>query len=460
MSAPKAISPHRLSSLLRRQKDPNLALQLFQNPNPQIQSPKPFRYSLLSYDIIITKLGRAKMFHQMEQILRQLSRETRFVPGEIIFCNVISFYGRARLPHKALQMFDQIPSFRCDRTVKSYNSVLDVLFKCGEVEKMREFLVGLGNHVTPDACTYNILINACCKSGCLHDAWNMFDEMRKRGVRPNGVTFATLISGLCANYRLEEAMRLKEDMIRLYRVEPEAPVYTPLIKELCRIGELSLAFGLKDELERYKVKLDSAVYTTLISALSKFGRKGEAYWILEEMKVSGCKPDTVTYNAMINGFCMEKDFEAAYKILDQMVKEGCKPNIISYNVIIGGLCNEGKWVEANDLFEDLPRRGCKPDIVCYRTIFAGLCDWKRFKEATSILDEMFFKGYAPSSAGIHKLVDGLCQEANMALLLKALTSLGNANLINVDIWGLVISMACKKEMLSNVSELVDTVMVP
>ncbi|XP_062078029.1 putative pentatricopeptide repeat-containing protein At1g53330 [Humulus lupulus] len=459
MSAPITISPYRLSSLLRRQKDPNLALQLFQNPNPQLQSTKPFRYSLLSYDIIITKLGRAKMFDQMEQILLQMGRETRFVPEEIIFCNVISFYGRARLPHKALQVFDQVPSFRCQRTLKSYNAVLDALLKCGEIDQMRKFLVGLGKHVNPDACTYNILINANCKSGCLDDAWNVFDTMRSKGVHPNVVTFATLISGLCSNCKLEEALRLKEDMSRVYGVKPNASVYASLIKELCKIDEFCLAFGLKDEMERGKITLGPTVYTTFISALFKVGKKDEAYRILEEMKVSGCKPDTVTYNAMIHAFCMKKDSDAAYKVLDQMVKEGCKPDIISYNVIIGGLCKEGKWSEANDLFEDLPRRGYKPDIVSYRTMFLGLCNCRRFNEAATFLDEMFFKGYAPSSEGKHKFVDGLCQEGNMELLLKVLSSLGNANLIDVDTWELVVSMACK-EILSNVSERVDTILVP
>ena len=319
--------------------------------------------------------------------------------------------------------------------------------------------MGFGNHVTPDACTYNILINAFFRTGCLDDAWNVFDEMRKRGVRPNVVTFVTLVSGLCVNNRLEEALRLKDDMVRVYGIKPNASVYTPLIKELCRTGDLNLAFGLKDEMERYKIQLDSAVYTTLISALFKVGRKDMVYQILEKMKVSGCKPDTVTYNAMIHGFCMETDFEAAYKVFDQMAKEGCKPDIISYNIIIGGLCKEGKWAEANDLFEDLPRRGFKRD-VSYRIIFVGFCDCRRFKEAALILDEMFFKGYAPSSDSTHKLVDGLCEEDNMELLLNVLTSLGNANSINVDTWGLVISMACKKEILSNVSDRVDTVMAP
>ncbi|GMN56668.1 hypothetical protein TIFTF001_025788 [Ficus carica] len=463
MSAPKAISPYRLSSLLRRQKDPNLALQLFQNPNPQIQSPepqKPFRHSLLSYDIIITKLGRAKMFDQMDQILSQLKEETRFVPREIIFCNVISFYGRARLPDRALKLFDEMPAFRCRRTVKSYNSVMDTLLKCSDFEKMREFFAGFESKVTPDACTYNILINACCKRGCLDDAWNVFDEMRRKRVRPNAVTFGTLVHGLCANSKLEEALNLKEDMLRVYEVKPDASVYASLMKELSRAGELSLTLGLKEEMEREGIKLDSGVYTTLISANFKVGRKEEAFRILEEMRVSGCKPDTVTYNAMIHGLCMEKDFEAACKMLDQIGEQGCKPDIISYNIIIGGLCKEGKWVEANDLFEDLPRRGCKRDVLSYRTIFDGLCGCKRFKEAALILDEMVFKGYAPSALSAQKLVGELCREGNMEeLLWKVLTVLGNANLIDVNSWGLVISKACKKGMVSNVCELVDTLIV-
>ncbi|KAF3437882.1 hypothetical protein FNV43_RR20638 [Rhamnella rubrinervis] len=459
MKTPKPISPFRLSSLLRLQKDPNLALKLFQNPNPQHpKAHKPFRYSLLSYDLIVTKLGRVKMFDQMEQILQQMKQETRFDPPEILFCNVISFYGRARLPHRAVQMFDQMPSFRCQRTVKSFNSLLDALRRCGELPKVREIFMGMENYVNPDACTYNILIKACCVNGSLDDAWVVFDEMRRKGVRPNVVTFGTLIYGLCVDSRLKEAFKLKEDMKRIYGVKPNAFVYTSLIKGLCKIGELSLAFRLKEEMVTNKIELDAAVYSTLINALFKVGRKGEVSGNLEEMSVYGCKPDTVTYNAVINGFCKEKDFEAAFRILDEMVKNNCKPDIISYNVIIGGLCKEGKWIEANDLFEDLPRRGCSPDVVSYRTIFDGFCSWRRFKEAIFILEEMVFKGYGPYSASANKLLVGLCEEGNVEDLWKALNCLVNAkeNVVDLDTWGLVISIVCKMDKLSNAFNLVDT----
>nr|GLL22731.1 putative pentatricopeptide repeat-containing protein At1g53330 [Ipomoea trifida] len=114
----KKVSPFRLSSLIRLEKDPKLALQLFLNPNPgQTHNASPIRYSLLSYDRIICKLGRAKMFDEMETILEKLKEDTRVIPKEVIFCNVISFYGRARMPERAIRTFHRIPDFRCPRTM-------------------------------------------------------------------------------------------------------------------------------------------------------------------------------------------------------------------------------------------------------------------------------------------------------------------------------------------------------
>ncbi|CAN6717549.1 unnamed protein product [Malus baccata var. baccata] len=452
MKSSRSISPFRLCSLLRREKNPNLALQLFQNFNPDTETPpgQPFRYSLLSYDLIITKLGRAKMFDRMEQILHQMKQETRFYPPEIIFCNVISFYGRARLPDRALQVFDEIPAFRCQRTAKSLNSLLDALFKCGEFAKMRRFF-----------CTYNILIKACCANECFDDARKVFDEMFRRGVRPSTVMFGTLIYRLCSNFRLKEAFKLKYDMVVIHGVVPNLYVNTSLIKGLCKIGEMNLAFRLKEEMATKKIKPDSAVNSTLISGLYNAGRKEEVSGLLDEMRLYGCKPDTVTFNALIHGLCKEKNFEAAYRVLDEMAEKGCEPDVISYNTIIGGLCKEGKWREANDLLEDLPRRGCTPDFVSYRTMFDGLCDWRQFKEAGLVLDETVFKGIAARLASTRKHVEVLCEEGSAELLGTVLTSMGKrkGKFLHVDMWGMLIDMVCKKEKLANVFKLVDSLVV-
>ncbi|XP_012075825.1 putative pentatricopeptide repeat-containing protein At1g53330 [Jatropha curcas] len=462
MKPPKSISSFRLASLLRLQKDPKLALHLFRNPNPNPNSltpSKPFRYSLLSYDLIITKLGRAKMFHEMEEILLQLKAETHFVLKESFFCNIIGFYGRARLPDNALKVFDEMPLFRCQRTIKSFNSLLNVFIKCKDFDRIRNLFVDIEKHVKLDACTFNILIRGLCADGRLDDAWEVFDEMKNRDLAPNVVTFGTLIYGLCLDFKLKKAFKLKNYMVKVYGVSANAYVYASLMKGLCRIGELSLAFRLKDEMVRDGVKLDSAIYSTLIDGLLKIGRKEEVPGVLEEMNSNGCKPDTVTYNVMINGYCKDKDFESAYKILDEMIEKGCKPDVISYNVILGELCKDGKWSEANDLFEDMPRRGCAPDVVSYRILFGVLCDGMQFKEAAFVLDEMIFKGFAPHSSSIHRFVNRLCQERNEDLLWSVLNSLGNTNVIDADLWNIAIAVVCKGNKLSSTSNVVDSLIL-
>ncbi|GMH24262.1 hypothetical protein Nepgr_026105 [Nepenthes gracilis] len=452
----KIVSPFRLSSLLRLQEDPKLALQLFLNPKPNPNSStKPFRYTRLCYDLVITKLGRAKMFDELDQILSKLKLERRFTATEIIFCNVITYYARARLPEKALEIYDQIPSFGCHRTVKSLNSLLNGLLICGEFDKMQRIFVSIDRFACPDACTFNIMINASRVRGDMDGARNLFDEMRQRGFRPNPVTFATLISGLCENSMLKEAFRLKKDMLRVYRVKPNGSVYASLIKGLCRVNELTLAFKLKDEMLENKILLDSAIYTTLISGLFKAGRKAEVLGVLEEMRRNGCEHDTATYNALIAGFCGEEDFDWALRMVNKMGGKACKPDVITYNTLIGGYCKAGRLQEAMDIFEDMPRRGCSPDVVSYRILLDGLLGGFASKEAAVILDEMIFKGYHPHSASITKFIDGLREEANKELLSIVVNSLAKGNLIDPSSWKMAISTVYENDKLLNSFEVVD-----
>ncbi|KAJ4822344.1 hypothetical protein Tsubulata_029767, partial [Turnera subulata] len=184
-----------------------------------------------------------------------------------------------------------------------------------------------------NACAYNILI---------------------RGTRRGGV---------------KEGFRMKSDMVRAYRLRPNA--------------HLGLAFRIKEGMVVNGVLLDSAIYSTLISGIFKAGKKEEgspgngcnedkdfeaAHRVLktnggervvpQEMDASGCPPDTVTYNVMIKGFSEDKDFEAAHRVL--------KTN--------GGerVCvrREPGVSEANDQFSRYAKTGRNEDL--FRLVFDRL----------------------------------------------------------------------------------------
>ncbi|KAH0895116.1 hypothetical protein HID58_057545 [Brassica napus] len=325
MSTVKKVTSFKLASLLRRENDPSAAIKLFRNPDPESTNPqKPFRYSLLCYDLIITKLGSSKMFDELDQILLQLKSDTRIVPTEIIFCNVVKYFARGRLPTRALHVFDEMPQYRCQRTIKSFNSLLNALLKCGAFDEMKKVLTRVDEYGEPDACTYNILINGFSQSGRFDEALKLFDEMVKKKVKPTGVTFGTIIRMLCNDLKVNEALKMKHDMLKVYGVFPTVHIYASLIKALCQVGELGLAFKLKDE-----VKADSAIYSTLISSLIKAGR------------------------IVFDGLCEGLKFEEAAVILDEMMFKGYKPRRDRLERFLQRLCESEKMEILGDVISSL-----------------------------------------------------------------------------------------------------------
>ncbi|KAL9275426.1 putative pentatricopeptide repeat-containing protein [Drosera capensis] len=377
------ISPYRLSSLLRQEKNPKIALQLFLNPNPNPDpNLKPFRHSLLSYDLIITKLGRAKLFYELDQILARLKLETRFAPPEIIFCNVITFYANRRLPDKAIEVYDSIPSFRCLRTAKSLNSLMNGMLLCGEWDHMRRIFYGFERFACPDACSYNVMIRGFRVLGDVDGARKMFDEMRVRGVCPDEVTFGVMMETLCEGFRVKEAFMMNRE-----------------------------------------------------------GREDEVKGVLKEMKRNGCRPDDGTYNALVTGFCKNEDFESALKVLGEMDKRKLKPYLTTCNTLLHGFCKGRMMNEAVDLFQDMPRLGCNPYEVAYRILLNGLLDDLKLEDAATLLDEMIFKGFHPTSGSISKLMDLLIQQGNAKMLSIVLNSLAKGNHVDANTWSMAVSTA-------------------
>ncbi|KAF3774374.1 putative pentatricopeptide repeat-containing protein [Nymphaea thermarum] len=438
----KTLNPYSVSLLIRQQKDPVVALKLFENPNPDADPKKPFRRSYLSYDLVVERLGRARMFPEMERVISMMKSERpRFVPKEPLFCNVIRSYGRSRLPGPAIRTFDSMPSFGCKRTARSVNSLLNALFNCRQFEKIRDLQDNLNSLCVPDACTYNILIKACCSNDSIGEARDLLSEMIERRIRPNGVTFGTLISYLCRRSDLDAAFRLKEEMWRIHHLEPTLVVYTSLIKGLCVANDLPAAFRLKEEMEASGIVSDAAVYATLMTGLFRSGRREKVDAVMKEMKANGCEADTVFYNSMINGFCKNGDFDAAFSAFDEMVGKKLKPDVFTFNTLIGSLCAAGRVRDAMDVFEDMPRWECLPDVVTYRMVFDGLCDAGELEDAAFLLDEMLFKSFIPHGVNLKKFIDSICKTCNLKLLESILTSV-SSTAADLPMWEVAIQRVC------------------
>lgn len=158
------------------------------------------------------------------------------------------------LPSRAIQTFLSIPSFRCTPTLRSFNSLLNALLTCRRFQTITHFASRLSEFGPPNPCTYNILIRSCFLQGRTDRALQLFDEMRRTNVRPDKVTFGTLIHGLCKDSRSPTTMDTLLHLLLLRRLRLQLARLKQMAMETLLLEQRSWCFlGMQQGLLIWKI---------------------------------------------------------------------------------------------------------------------------------------------------------------------------------------------------------------
>ncbi|CAH1412557.1 unnamed protein product [Lactuca virosa] len=91
----------------------------------------------------------------------------------------------------------------------------------------------------------------------------------KLDILPNVCTFSTLLNGLVLEDRVLKAERLFKTLIKEGMCEPDAIMYTTMIKGLCKFSNNDTAIALLKLMEGRGCKPDVFTYSTIIDSLFK-----------------------------------------------------------------------------------------------------------------------------------------------------------------------------------------------
>ncbi|KAF3950932.1 hypothetical protein CMV_023374, partial [Castanea mollissima] len=120
---PQRLYPKRLVSMITRQQNLDLALQIFHYAG---KFHPDFSHNYDTYHAIIQRLCRAREFNAVESLLSDL-RHSHIKCGENLFVDVIRSYGLASKPDLAVKTFLRIHTFDVQRSVRSLNTLLNAL---------------------------------------------------------------------------------------------------------------------------------------------------------------------------------------------------------------------------------------------------------------------------------------------------------------------------------------------
>ncbi|KAK4404439.1 Pentatricopeptide repeat-containing protein [Sesamum angolense] len=144
---PRLLTPTHLSQLIRSQKNPLKALDIFNEAKARYPS---YRHNGPVYAAMIRVLGSSGRLAEMKEIVKQMKEDSCECQDSVL-AGVIRTYGDAGLLDEAISLFKSLPEFNCVNYTESFNTLLEIMVKESKLETCYHFFCGelswVGNQV-------------------------------------------------------------------------------------------------------------------------------------------------------------------------------------------------------------------------------------------------------------------------------------------------------------------------
>ncbi|RXI07165.1 hypothetical protein DVH24_026301 [Malus domestica] len=127
-----------------------------------------------------------------------------------------------------------------DKDLVISNALINMLARCGNILSARKLFEGL---VEKDSVSWNVMINGYGLHGDGEGALDLFLQMKLSGVKPNGITYSSILSA-CSHCGLVEQGRLVFNSMAERGISPEIEHYACMVDLFGRTGNLTEAYGI------------------------------------------------------------------------------------------------------------------------------------------------------------------------------------------------------------------------
>ncbi|XP_057449025.1 pentatricopeptide repeat-containing protein At2g27800, mitochondrial-like [Lotus japonicus] len=308
-------TPEELSKVIALQSDPLVCLELFHWAS---QQPR-FRHDVSTFQVTIKKLGAAKMYQEMDDVVNQLLA-VPFLGSEALFNMIIYYFTEARKLTRAVHIFKHMKSRRnlnCNfrPSIRTYNILFAALLGRGNnsyinhvyMETIRcLFRQMVHDGIEPDIFSLNAMVKGYVLSLHVNEALRIFHQMGTvYECHPNSLTYDYLIHGLCAQGRTENAKELCHEM-KTKGFIPSSKSYNSLVNSLALGGEVEVAVNYLWEMTENQRSADFITYRTLLDEICRRGKVQEAMRFLQELQEKDLV-DGHTYRKLL--YMLEDEWE-------------------------------------------------------------------------------------------------------------------------------------------------------
>lgn len=226
-------------------------------------------------------------------------------------------------------------------------ALMDMYAKCGSLCSVERLFL-LTKHVK-DEVSWNVMIAGYLHNGYSNEAISTFRRMKLENVRPNLVTFVTILPAVSYLSILREAMAFHTCIIRM--------------------GFLSCTL----------------IGNSLIDMYAKCGQLRYSEKCFHEME----NKDTISWNAMLSAYAMHGQGKLAVTLFSLMQESNVRVDSVSYISVLSACRHSGLIQEGRDIFASMcEKHHVEPSMEHYACMVDLLGCAGLFDEVSSLLNKM------------------------------------------------------------------------
>jgi pentatricopeptide repeat protein len=252
----------------------------------------------------------------------------------------------------------------------------------------------------PDNYFFTIFISSFAQK--YHDmnlAIELFEEMKKREIKPSIVTYSILIDGFALKGQVDKAVEYFENL-KKDSIEPNAFTYTSLIKAWVQVNNKDNAKNVYNEMISKNIQPVSATLRALqnldhspntnqrnLIKRATISQKEALYWA-SKLWIS---KDIEAVDRLFQSFLSSISNSFPYQDVDE------KPNVKTFRYFI--TCYLFKYRDlssALDVFREMLKLNIKPDYLLYCDFIKGCCMLGQVEKSIQFIEMMKNQNFVPN----------------------------------------------------------------
>lgn len=291
-------------------------------------------------------------------------------PNEYTFSSLIKACANQAALEQGTQLHAQVVKFNFDTDPYVSSILVDMYGKCGLLDDSIRVFDEIGD---PTEIAWNSLVSVFAQHGLGKGAIETFDRMIHKGVKPDAVTFVSLLTACSHAGLAEEGLKYFHSMEKTYGVVPREEHYSCVIDLLGRAGKLKKA---EEFINNMPIEPNAFGWCSFLGACRIHGDKERGKLAAE--KLMKLEPENSGAHVLLsNILAKERQWEDVRNVR-KMMRDGNVKKLPGYS-----------WVDAGN-----------------KTHIFGAEDWSHpqkkeiYEKLDSLLDQIRKAGYVPYTDSI------------------------------------------------------------